>query len=87
MKTRKALLQSLINKKTTNSYTKKEREELIILSTDIKNSEDGTYLIFLFEGVRDIIIYLKCKTDEEYDFTSISIPNQKIIKKELLDKI
>jgi hypothetical protein len=87
VKRKNTLLQSLIDKRTTNSYTKKEREELIILSTDVKKFDDSTYLIFIFQGVRDITIYLKCETEEYYDFTSISIPNQKIIKKEKADEI
>lgn len=87
MSKEKALLQSLINKKTTNSYTKKERKILITLSDWAKDFDDGTYLIYKFTGVWDIIIYLKCDTEEEYDYTCISIPNQKIIKKEMFDEI
>ena len=83
----KQLLESLLKRETTNSYTKREKERLIYLSDDVKTIEDNTYLYFYFNGVIDYRITIKCNTEEFYDFTYLSIPNQNIIKKEMLDDV
>lgn len=84
----KELLQSLIERETTNSYTEEEREALIKLATDIKKCcDNNTYLLFIFEGIYNYRILLRCNVEEVVDFEQLTIPNQEIIKCEMPDMI